>query len=62
MGIDSPRYAPGASIASPQLQGANQPSLSQLGPCFLCGNMGHFKNSCPMWIQLRAQPVNSSNN
>ena len=38
------------------------PVCHNWGPCFLCGNMGHFKNSCPMWIQLRAQPANSSNN
>ena len=49
VGIDAQRHAPGASIASPQLQGASQPSLSQLGPCFLCGNMGFLKKSCPLW-------------
>ena len=59
VGIDTPRHVPGASIAS---QGASQPSLSQLGPCFLCGNMGHFKKSCPLWAQLRAQSAKSGSN
>ena len=62
VGIDTQRHASGASVASPQLQGANQHSLSQLGPCFLCGNMGHFKKPCPLWAQLRTQPAKPSGN
>ena len=56
VGVDVPRQAPSASTSSTPSQGTSQPSLSQLGPCFLCGNMGHFKKSCPLWAQLRAQP------
>ena len=60
VGIDTPRHsASNASAVTPQSSSQSAASLSQLGPCFLCGNMGHFKKSCPLWAQLRAQPGKS---
>lgn len=46
---------PGASSSAAMSQ--PQPS-SQLGPCFVCGKMGHFKKACPVW--QRAQSASSS--
>ena len=34
-------------------------SVSNLGPCFVCGKMGHFKKACPVWP--RAQSSTSNN-
>ena len=34
-------------------------SASQLGPCFVCGKMGHFKKACPVWLRAHSATSNS---
>ena len=35
-------------------QAVSQFGLSQLGPCFGCGGMGHFKKHCPMLLHVQS--------
>ena len=53
-GLGSQTSSTSASTSStvPQVAG------SQFGPCFVCGKLGHFKKSCPVW--QRAQTTGST--
>ena len=56
MGIDTSRHSASSEGAvTPQSSSQSAAGLSQLGPCFLCGNIWVFKKSCPLWAQLRAE-------
>ena len=54
-GLSSQGQFSGVKVA----QAVPQSGVSQLGPCFVCGGMGHFKNQCPVW--LRAQSNSNGN-
>ena len=48
------RYPSGASPTVSQTAGL------QLGPCFVCGKLGHFKKSCPVWVRAQSAAASTS--
>ena len=57
--------SPGLQLLVPQIlgQGARLPfapiASSQMGPCFLCGEMGHYRKGCPL-LQNASNSKNTS--
>ena len=45
------------SGASPTV---SQAAGSQLGPCLVCGKLGHFKKSCPVWVRAQSAAASTS--
>ena len=45
------------NLVSPMRQNSSSSGNSQLGPCFMCGKLGHFR-SCPL-LQGAGPPKNS---
>ena len=46
------------NLVSPMRQNSTSSGNSQLGPCFTCGKLGHFRRSCPL-LQGAGLPKNS---
>ena len=37
-------------VAKNTSQGSGGASTSQLGPCYMCGKMGHYRKACPLLL------------